>query len=65
MKEGQDSSRSDDTSVMKKHIIDMLSEFDQGATGLMICKDKDNCGFNHPLTGRLLCPVTLDWTDEG
>lgn len=42
----------------------MLLEFDRGAIDLLTCKQKDNRGFNHPLTGKLLCPAKLDWDDE-
>jgi hypothetical protein len=64
LKYGQDSSRSDDTSTIKKAIFEMLLEFDRGAIDLLTCKQKDNRGFNHPLTGKLLCPAKLDWDDE-
>ncbi|KAG6902240.1 hypothetical protein DXG01_000781, partial [Tephrocybe rancida] len=26
--------------------------------------DKKDLGFNHPLTGSLLCPVNLEWDDQ-
>ena len=64
MKEGQDNARNDDTVTMKRCIIDMLSEFDEVAVNGLKTKAKENRGFYHPLTGKLLCPAKLDWTDE-
>ena len=65
LKRGQDGARSDDTCQMKKSIIEMLPVLDPDAAAALDLKEKQNRGFNHPLTGRLLCPARLDWANEG
>ncbi|KAF8583686.1 hypothetical protein K439DRAFT_1240134, partial [Ramaria rubella] len=64
MRSGQDGARSDDTSALKKQIPDMLWQYDRAAAADLDSKDKATRGFNHPLTGRLLCPAKLDSGDE-
>jgi Family of unknown function (DUF6698) len=64
MKQGQDGARSDDTATLKRSIIEMLRVSDHDATKGLDARTKANRGFNHPLTGRLLCPARLDYTDE-
>lgn len=64
MKVGQDGARTDDTASMKKIVVDMLQLFDERAAQGLNRDIKDNRGFYHPLTGKLLCPAHLDWADE-
>jgi Family of unknown function (DUF6698) len=64
MKQGQDGARSDDTATLKKSIIEMLRAYDHDMSKGLDERNKANRGFNHPLTGRLLCPAKLDYTDE-
>ncbi|KAF8585300.1 hypothetical protein K439DRAFT_1343820, partial [Ramaria rubella] len=54
----------DDTSALKKQIPDMLRQYDRAAAVNLNSKDKATLGFNHPLTGWLLCPAKLDFNDE-
>jgi hypothetical protein len=63
MKAGQDGARSDDTSELKKEVIEMLKAIDPEGTKSLDRQFKGNRGFNHKLTGRLLCPAKLDFTD--
>ena len=67
LKCGQDGARADDTHLMKTSIINMLRRLDPDAATAsdLDLTEKVNRGFNHPFTGRLLCPATLDWTNEG
>ncbi|KAL6303257.1 hypothetical protein BKA93DRAFT_914146 [Sparassis latifolia] len=59
------SARSDDTSSMKTAIVVWLRK-DIAASGKDIHpKRKPGRGFNHPVTGALLCPAALDYMDAG
>jgi hypothetical protein len=64
MKEGQDGAHSDDTASIKSAIVEMLQVFDPEAAQGLKPSLKDNRGFHHGLTGKLLCPVSLDWSDD-
>lgn len=64
MKEGQDGAHSDDTATIKFAIIEMLQLLDPQAAQGLKPNIKDNRGFHHNLTGRLLCPAYLDWSDN-
>ncbi|KAG8917209.1 hypothetical protein FRC01_002600, partial [Tulasnella sp. 417] len=58
--EGVSSARSDDTMGLKKVIVDFI-----GPVHPPIAKNqKCTRGFKHHVTGDLLCPPRLDWTDR-
>ncbi|KAF8497284.1 hypothetical protein JB92DRAFT_3125795 [Gautieria morchelliformis] len=63
---GQGSARQADTNGLKTNIIDMMFHPDNAAQGLsgLDRKVKITRGFHNDATGRLLCPVTLDWDDD-
>ena len=61
MQKGQDQARNDDTSVLKREIINILrSEFGNDVEG--ITGDKSSRGFNHKLTTRMMTPA--DYNEE-
>ncbi|KAJ2932986.1 hypothetical protein H1R20_g4135, partial [Candolleomyces eurysporus] len=63
IQKGASSSRSDDTSSMKPVIIDWITPAEEPLKPLLARNQKLDRGFNHPVTGRLLCPTSLDWSD--
>ena len=56
-------SRADDTHLLKTILPDLLAAT-HGTVDPPIDKyRKDGRGFEHPLTGSLLCPAGRDWND--
>ncbi|KAF8525647.1 hypothetical protein JB92DRAFT_3108727 [Gautieria morchelliformis] len=66
LKEGQNSARQADTNSLKYAVVDMLRLHypDSLALPTLDRKTKTLGGFRNELTGELLCPTTLDWTDD-
>lgn len=67
MKIGQDNARQTDTHNLNTHIIDMIfhqvEEPTKKALAGLHPSVKVTQGFNNKYTGRLLCPVHMDWQD--
>ncbi|KAI9059486.1 hypothetical protein FKP32DRAFT_1579870 [Trametes sanguinea] len=61
---GSNAARSDDTRSIKIAIVEWLSGSLKDAGVVLRPMDKAQRGFNNPVTGRLLCPVVLDFDDE-
>jgi len=57
------SARADDTKGMKGPIIDWITLKGQSLIPHIPHSTKSGCGFNHDLTGALLCPAGLDWNN--
>ncbi|KAF8522529.1 hypothetical protein JB92DRAFT_3110608 [Gautieria morchelliformis] len=66
LKEGQNSARQADTNSLKYAIVDMIRlQFPESpALCSLDRKNKALRGFRNDLTGELLCPTTLDWSDD-
>ncbi|KAF8468653.1 hypothetical protein JB92DRAFT_2773126, partial [Gautieria morchelliformis] len=66
LKEGQNSARQADTNSLKYAIVDMIRlQFPKSpALCSLDRKNKALRGFRNDLTGELLCPTTLDWSDD-
>jgi hypothetical protein len=62
MQRGAQSARSDDTKSLKSAIIDWITP-GQPTLPLLTRNQKANRGFKHDVTGALLCPAGLDWSD--
>ncbi|TFY69040.1 hypothetical protein EVJ58_g622 [Rhodofomes roseus] len=64
---GAAEARANDTRSIKEKIMIWLApeiaRSDVTVTSAMDTSDKTKRGFYHPVTGRLLCPVQLDWND--
>ncbi|TFK34091.1 hypothetical protein BDQ12DRAFT_614041 [Crucibulum laeve] len=60
---GVASTRSDDTKGLKGPILDWISPEGSSLTLPLSHSMKMDRGFQHEATGRLLCPVGLDWSD--
>ncbi|RXW12519.1 hypothetical protein EST38_g13335 [Candolleomyces aberdarensis] len=63
IQKGASSSRSDDTSSMKSAAIDWITPENEPLKPSLFRNQKVDRGFNHEVTGRLLCPTSLDWSD--
>ncbi|KAG2129689.1 uncharacterized protein EDB93DRAFT_1095331, partial [Suillus bovinus] len=56
--------RGDDMKMLKSAVLDWIVP-QEGAIQPPLHRNlKIDCGFNHDLTGFLLCPVGLDWNDS-
>lgn len=60
---GINGAQSDDLKGLKGAVVDWLAPPDQYLNPMIMCNDKRARGFNHEATGRLLCPVDLNWDD--
>ena len=63
MQKGIDDSRSDDTKALKSAIIDFIKPPGHNLEPYLARNVRTGRGFHHPVTGRYLCPVGMDWSD--
>ncbi|RDB26749.1 hypothetical protein Hypma_005379 [Hypsizygus marmoreus] len=63
LQKGANASRADDTKSMKGSIIDWITPPGQSLHPPINRKLKYERGYNHNVTGALLCPTGLDWED--
>jgi hypothetical protein len=61
---GAAGARGDDTKTVKSAILDWISPKGEAIQPPLHRNSKIDHGFNHELTGSLLCPVGLDWSDS-
>ncbi|KAG1893253.1 uncharacterized protein F5891DRAFT_1131324 [Suillus fuscotomentosus] len=55
--------RGDDTKTLKSAVLDWVTPKGEAIQPPLHCNSKIDRGFNHPLTGSLLCPAGLDWNN--
>ncbi|KAG1893129.1 uncharacterized protein F5891DRAFT_1196751 [Suillus fuscotomentosus] len=60
---GAAGARGDDTKTLKSAVLDWVTPKGEAIQPPLHHNSKIDCGFNHPLTGSLLCPAGLDWND--
>ncbi|KAG2032487.1 hypothetical protein BDR03DRAFT_935988 [Suillus americanus] len=60
---GAAGARGDNTKTLKSAVLDWISPKGAAIQPPLHRNSKINCGFNHELTGSLLCPAGLDWKD--
>ncbi|KAG1862623.1 hypothetical protein F4604DRAFT_1882268 [Suillus subluteus] len=60
---GAAGARGDDMKTLKSAVIDWISPKGMAIQPPLHRNSKINRGFNHELTGSLLCPAGLDWKD--
>lgn len=60
---GAAGARGDDTKTLKSAILDWISPKGEPIRPPLHRNSKIDRGFNHELTGSLLCPAGLDWND--
>ncbi|KAG6912200.1 hypothetical protein DXG01_016568, partial [Tephrocybe rancida] len=63
VQKGADSARADDTKSMKPAVIDWITPADGFLNPPLNRRYKISRGFNHEVTGGLLCPAGLDWNN--
>lgn len=56
--------RADDTKSLKSVILDWITPPGGSLNPPLSRNVKTDRGFFHNATGELLCPVTMDWSDE-
>ncbi|CDO76978.1 hypothetical protein BN946_scf184298.g5 [Trametes cinnabarina] len=61
---GCNAARADDTRTIKIAIVEWLSKALQDAQIALHPSNKAQRGFGNPVTGRLLCPIILDYQDH-
>ncbi|KAG6905405.1 hypothetical protein DXG01_002925 [Tephrocybe rancida] len=61
---GAAQAKMDDIRALKAEILDWITPAGLELSPPLSPDVKINRGFNHSATGRLLCPVHLDWLDE-
>ncbi|KAG2741462.1 hypothetical protein P692DRAFT_20880043 [Suillus brevipes Sb2] len=60
---GATGARGDDTKTLKSAVLDWISPKGEAIQPPLHRNSKIDRGFNHNLTGSLLCPAGLDWND--
>jgi hypothetical protein len=65
LQKGASDARADDTKSLKSAIIDWLSPPGEPLHPPIAQNIKVDRGFNHEVTGALLCPTGMDWSDLG
>ena len=63
MQRGADGARGDDANTLKTSVASWLNEQDPHPVPLFIVGEKRGRGFDHNVTGKLLCPVDYNWFD--
>lgn len=61
---GAAGARGDDMKTLKSAILDWISPKGEAIQPPLHRNSKIDRGFNHELTGSLLCPAGLDWSDS-
>ncbi|KJA13492.1 hypothetical protein HYPSUDRAFT_151548, partial [Hypholoma sublateritium FD-334 SS-4] len=64
LQKGASSARSDDTKSLKSAIIDWLVPAGEPLIPPIARNIKIDRGFNHEITGSLLCPAGVNWKDN-
>ena len=64
MQDSGKQARSDDTHTLKYMLPDMLAKAYTGPINPPLdSTTKEDRGFNHPVTGLMLCPAGRNWSD--
>ena len=64
LQKGASGARSDDTKSLKSAIIDWLTAPGKPLVPPIPRNTKAERGFNHEITGALLCSAGIDWSDQ-
>lgn len=65
LRKGASGARGDDTKALKGNILEWITPKGQALNPPLYRNQKIDRGFHHQQTGALLCPVDLDWSDDG
>jgi hypothetical protein len=63
MGKGASGARGDDTKTLKSAVLEWLVPKGQAVIPPLARNIKSDRGFNHEVTGALLCPAGLDWSN--
>jgi hypothetical protein len=63
LRKGSDAARGDDTALLKKSVVNWMSQLFDPPNPPLDPETKVNRGLEHDDTGRLLCPCEFDWED--
>jgi len=64
LRKGASGTHGDDTANLKPAVISWLTELLENPMVPLSPNNKSERGFEHDLTGKLLCPVEYNWNDE-
>ena len=64
LRKGASGARRDDAANMKPAVVSWLTELLGNPVVPLTPNNKSERGFEHDLTGQLLCPMEYDWDDE-
>ncbi|KIM65580.1 hypothetical protein SCLCIDRAFT_112399 [Scleroderma citrinum Foug A] len=63
LNKGADATCGDDAASLKPVVVQWLMSAEPGPEPLLEPDEKDGRGFDHDITGHLLCPVDYDWNN--
>ena len=63
LRKGASGARGDDTKSLKGAVLEWIAPKGQALSPPLSRNVKVDRGFNHELTGALLCPTNLNWSD--
>lgn len=64
LRKGASGARGDDAANLKPAIVSWVLSLSVHPVVLLSPTSKADRGFEHDLTGRLLCPIEYNWLDE-
>lgn len=64
LQKGASGAHGDDAANLKPAVVSWLTELLENPAVPLSPNNKSERGFEHELTGKLLCPVEYDWNDE-
>jgi hypothetical protein len=62
LRKGAAGARGDDAANLKPAIVSWITDFFENPVPLSPVSKSDR-GFEHDITGKLLCPIDFDWSD--
>jgi hypothetical protein len=63
LRKGAAGARGDDAANLKPSIVSWIVDFFGNMAVPLSPTSKSDRGFEHDITGQLLCPVDFDWSD--
>jgi hypothetical protein len=64
LRKGSSGARGDDAANIKPAIVSWLGSLFQNPEVPLSPSNKTERGFEHDITGKLLCPIEFDWDDQ-
>ncbi|KAI6037750.1 hypothetical protein EDC04DRAFT_2570747, partial [Pisolithus marmoratus] len=62
LQKGTDGAQGDDSATLKAAVAQWLNESQPPPDPPLSAEQKNGRGFNHEITGKLLCPIDYDWS---